>query len=60
MLTKADLVDPDILDLVRLEVDEFVRGSFLEQRSCDSSQFDHRSRVAGVEGGTNPAGNQSS
>src|SRR5271168_4803400 len=29
-LTKADLVDHDILDLVRLEVDEFVRGSFLE------------------------------
>ncbi len=29
-LTKSDLVDNDILDLVRLEVDEFVRGSFLE------------------------------
>jgi selenocysteine-specific elongation factor len=29
-LTKADLVDGDILELVRLEVDEFVRGSFLE------------------------------
>jgi selenocysteine-specific elongation factor len=29
-LTKSDLVDPDILDLVRLEVDEFVHGSFLE------------------------------
>jgi selenocysteine-specific elongation factor len=29
-LTKADLVDDDILDLVRLEVDEFVHGSFLE------------------------------
>ena len=31
VLTKADLVDSDILELVRLEVDEFVRGSFLEQ-----------------------------
>ncbi len=30
VLTKSDLVDSDILDLVRLEVDEFVRGSFLE------------------------------
>jgi selenocysteine-specific elongation factor len=30
VLTKADLVDNDILELVRLEVDEFVRGSFLE------------------------------
>jgi len=30
VLTKADLVDKDILELVRLEVDEFVAGSFLE------------------------------
>lgn len=30
VLTKADLVDPDILELVRLEVEEFVQGSFLE------------------------------
>ncbi|MDQ6760752.1 MAG: selenocysteine-specific translation elongation factor [Acidobacteriota bacterium] len=30
VLTKSDLVDTDILELVRLEVDEFVRGSFLE------------------------------
>jgi selenocysteine-specific elongation factor len=29
-LTKADLVDPDILDLVRLEARDFVAGSFLE------------------------------
>ncbi len=29
-LTKADLVEPDILELVRLEVEEFVAGSFLE------------------------------
>ncbi|MEI9971088.1 MAG: selenocysteine-specific translation elongation factor [Ignavibacteriota bacterium] len=29
-LTKADLVDPDILGLVRLEVEELVQGSFLE------------------------------
>jgi selenocysteine-specific elongation factor len=28
-LTKSDLVDPDILELVRLEVEEFVAGSFL-------------------------------
>ncbi len=30
VLTKADLVDSDILDLVRLEVEEFVAGSFLD------------------------------
>ncbi|HWD00455.1 MAG TPA: selenocysteine-specific translation elongation factor [Candidatus Sulfopaludibacter sp.] len=29
-LTKADLVDPDILGLVKLEVEELVAGSFLE------------------------------
>ena len=29
-LTKADLVDADILGLVRLEVEEMVKGSFLE------------------------------
>jgi selenocysteine-specific elongation factor len=29
-LTKADLAHPDLLDLTRLEVDEFVAGSFLE------------------------------
>src|SRR5207249_3887184 len=30
VLTKSDLVDPDILDLVRLEARDFVAGSFLE------------------------------
>lgn len=30
VLTKADMVDADILGLVRLEVDDFVHGSFLE------------------------------
>src|SRR5713101_6796532 len=29
-LTKSDLVDAETLDLVRLEVEEFLRGSFLE------------------------------
>jgi selenocysteine-specific elongation factor len=29
-LTKADLVDPETLEVVRLEVEEFLRGSFLE------------------------------
>jgi selenocysteine-specific elongation factor len=29
-ITKSDLVDRDIVDLVRLEVQEYVRGSFLE------------------------------
>ena len=29
-LTKCDLVDPDVLELVRLETEEFVRGSFFD------------------------------
>jgi selenocysteine-specific elongation factor len=29
-LTKVDLVDPELLELARFEVDEFVAGSFLE------------------------------
>jgi len=29
-ITKSDLVDGDVLGLVRLEIEEFVRGSFLE------------------------------
>ncbi len=32
-LTKSDLVDADVLELVRLEVEEFIRGSFLEDAS---------------------------
>ena len=31
VLTKSDLVDPETLDVVRMELEEFVRGSFLEQ-----------------------------
>jgi selenocysteine-specific elongation factor len=30
VLTKADLVDPELVDLVKLEMEDFVRGSFLE------------------------------
>jgi selenocysteine-specific elongation factor len=30
VLTKSDLVDPDTLEVVRLEVEDFVRGSFLD------------------------------
>jgi selenocysteine-specific elongation factor len=32
VITKADLVERDILELVRLEVEDLVRGSFLEGR----------------------------
>jgi selenocysteine-specific elongation factor len=29
-ITKADLVEPDLLEIVRLEIEDLVRGSFLE------------------------------
>jgi selenocysteine-specific elongation factor len=31
VLTKADLVEPDLIDLVKLEVEEYLAGSFLEE-----------------------------
>ena len=31
VLSKADLVEPEVLELVRLETEEFLRGSFLEE-----------------------------
>src|SRR5499427_2998115 len=31
VLTKADLVDPDTLEVVRLEVADYLQGSFLEK-----------------------------
>ncbi len=30
VLTKADLVEPDLVELVKLEMEDFVRGSFLQ------------------------------
>ena len=33
VLTKSDLVDQDTLEVVRLEVEDFLRGSFLERRA---------------------------
>ena len=36
VLTKSDAVDRDTLDVVRLEVEEFLRGTFLDASSLDS------------------------
>jgi selenocysteine-specific elongation factor len=65
-LTKADLVDDDILGLVRLEVDELVSGSFLEGApvvpvsSVTGAGLDdlrrELARVAAGVGEKNPAG----
>jgi selenocysteine-specific elongation factor len=35
VLTKADAVDADMLDVVRLEVEEFLKGTFLEPPKSD-------------------------
>lgn len=35
VLTKSDAVDAETLDVVRLEVDEFLRGTFLDRPSLD-------------------------
>jgi selenocysteine-specific elongation factor len=35
VLTKSDAVDAETLDVVRLEVEEFLRGTFLDQPSLD-------------------------
>ena len=48
VLTKSDLVDKETLDVVRLEVEEFVRGSFLDV--CQSPIVEVSSRTgAGLE-----------
>ncbi len=44
VLTKSDLVDSDLLELARLEADDFVRGSFLEDAPVGGGQFHHRRR----------------
>ena len=46
VLTKSDLVDRETLDVVRLEVEEFLRNSFLDpaQSSDRRGQFADRGR----------------
>src|ERR1700716_2739683 len=38
VLTKSDAVDGDTLDVVRLEVEEFLRGTFLAKASFDNAK----------------------
>ena len=40
VLTKSDAVDAETLDVVRLEVEEFLRGTFLDQASLDPPNLD--------------------
>jgi len=39
VLTKSDLVDRDTLEVVRLEVEDYLRGSFLDSGNRDSASF---------------------
>jgi selenocysteine-specific elongation factor len=47
VLTKADAVDAETLDVVRLEVEEFLRGSFLDP--VRPGEFAHRQGPARTE-----------
>src|SRR5207302_4627672 len=40
VLTKSDAVDPETLDVVRLEVEEFLRGTFLDHTRLDHKSLD--------------------
>src|SRR6202789_3826668 len=40
VLTKSDAVDAETLEVVRLEVEEFLRGTFLDNPRSDDSEFD--------------------
>jgi selenocysteine-specific elongation factor len=42
VLTKSDTVDAETLEVVRLEVQEFVRGTFLDEPKADNSKADNR------------------
>jgi selenocysteine-specific elongation factor len=40
VLTKSDAVDPETLDVVRLEVEDFLRGTFLDKSVSDKPGLD--------------------
>jgi selenocysteine-specific elongation factor len=42
VLTKSDTVDAETLEVVRLEVEEFLRGTFLDEPKGDNSKADNR------------------
>ena len=49
-ITKSDLVDADVLGLVRLEIEEFVRGSFLEASADRGGERAHAARDSTICG----------
>jgi selenocysteine-specific elongation factor len=48
VLTKSDAVDAETLDVVRLEVKEFLRGSFLDDPNSDNPNSDSPNSIVAV------------
>ena len=48
VLTKSDAVDAETLDVVRLEIEEFLRGTFLEQKSLDGPKSEGSHSIIAV------------
>ena len=48
VLTKADAVDAETLEVVRLEVQEFLRGTFLDDSSSGDSKTDNSKSIVAV------------
>src|SRR5258708_20404100 len=49
VLTKADLVDAETLDVVRLEVEEFLQGSFFDPQKSPVVAVSHKSATGRAE-----------
>ena len=48
VLTKSDAVDAETLDVVRLEVEEFLRGTFLDTPKSDNPNLDNLTSIVAV------------
>jgi selenocysteine-specific elongation factor len=48
VLTKSDAVDEETLDVVRLEVEEFLRGTFLDKPNLDKPNLDKPHAIIAV------------
>jgi selenocysteine-specific elongation factor len=48
VLTKSDAVDADTLDVVRLEVEDFLRGTFLDKPNLDKPNLDKPKAIVAV------------
>jgi len=60
VLTKSDAVDAETLDVVKLEVEEFLRGSFLDPNRPSSDAVDAHARPPGIANDQRPTTDDSS